>query len=111
MTFSTDDNGRNLLDFMCTEFAEITPFSANCKVQVMHNGDTYITELPKRIHNKPLFRKDNCSLTLGRDGNYHFVFIMPAELVYKLPDELVLQAAAIARKVKRMILKRKEAKK
>lgn len=108
MTFSKTSNGQNMLDFMCTEFAEITPFIADCKVQVMHDGNVYITEKPKRIHNKPLFREDNSSLTLGRDGKYHFIFTMPEELVDELPEQLVLQAVAIAKKVVAKILRGKE---
>lgn len=108
MTFGKNDNGRNMLDFMCTEMAEIAPFIADCKVQVMHDGNVYINERPKRLRNSPLFREDNSSLTLGRDGKYHFVFTMPAVLVDELPGQLVLQAVAIAQKVERNILKRKE---
>ena len=107
MTFGKTSKGQNMLDFMSTETAEITPFIGNFKVQGMHNGDVYITEKPKRIHNTPLFREDNCSLTLGRDGKYHFIFIMPEEQVDELPEQLVHQALAIAQKVQRVILKRK----
>ena len=111
MTFSKTDKGQNLLDFTCTEFVEITPFIANCKVQVMRDGNTYITERPKRIHNKPLFREDNSSLTLGRDGRYYFIFSLEKGQVKRLPEALVHQALAIAQKVERMILKKKEVRK
>lgn len=110
MTISKLENGLNALDFMCTEDVEVEPFTANCKVQAMHNGDIYITELPKRIHNKPLFREDNSTLTLGRDRRYYFVFTLPEEQVEDLPLLLVPQAAAIAQKVAERILGRKEAK-
>ena len=98
--------GQNVLDFMSMETVEVPPFIGDCKVQVMRNGDTYITQKPKRIHNTPLFREDNCSLTLGRDGKYHFIFTLPEELVDKLPERLMLQALAIAQKVERIILKK-----
>ena len=98
--------GQNVLDFMSMETVEVTPFIGDCKVQVMRNGDTYITQKPKRIHNTPLFREDNCSLTLGRDGKYYFVFTMPEEMVEKLPEQLVLQAVAIAKKVERVVLRK-----
>ena len=111
MTFSKTDKGQNLLDFTCTEFVEITPFIANCKVQVMRDGNVYITEKPKRIHNKPLFREDNSSLTLGRDGRYYFIFSLEKGQVKRLPEALVHQALAIAQKVERMILKKKEVRK
>ena len=108
MTIGKTDNGLNMLDFMCTETVEVAPFIGDCKVQMMHNGDTYITQKPKRIHNTPLFREDNSSLTQGRDGKYHFIFALPAEQVDELPERLTHQALAIAQKVDRHILNRKE---
>ena len=103
MTFGETDNGLRILDFMCTECVEMEPFLANCKVQGMRDGNVYITERPKQKHNTPLFREDNSSLTLGRDGKYYFCFILPEELVKQLPDRLVHQALAIAQKVDKMI--------
>ena len=73
--------------------------------------DILLIELPLnqvgfswRVHNTPLFREDNSSLTLGRDGKYYFIFAMPAVLVDELPEQLVHQALAIAQKVERRIL-------
>ncbi len=103
MTLGVTDNGLKILDFMCTEYVEMEPFVANCKVQGMRDGNVYITERPRRQRNSPLFREDNSSLTLGRDGKYYFCFILPEELVKQLPDRLVHQALAIAQKVDKMI--------
>lgn len=110
MTFGKLDDGLNALDFADTEAAELEPFTATCKVQAMRDGNVYITEKPRRLRNKPLFREDNCSLTLGRDGRYYFAFSLPAELVKELPDRLVHQSLAIAQKVERHILGGKEEK-
>ena len=107
MTFGETDNGLHILDFMCTECVEMEPFLANCRVQGMRDGNVYITERPKQKHNTPIFREDNSSLTLGRDGKYYFCFILPEDLVKQLPDRLVHQALAIAQKVERTILKPK----
>ena len=60
-----------------------------------------------RVHNTPLFREDNSSLTLGRDGRYYFVFTMSKERVKELPEKLVHQALAIAQKVERMMAGKK----
>ncbi len=109
MTFGKLDNGLNALDFSSFEAVEMEPFVANCKVQAMRDGNVYITELPRRVRNKPLFREDNSSLTLGRDGRYYFVFALPAEQVKALPEMLVHQSLAIAQKVERMIMDGKEA--
>lgn len=103
MTFGKTDEGQNLLDFKCTEHAEMEPFIANCKVQAMRDGNVYITQKPPRIHSTPLFREDNSSLTLGRDGKYYFVFLLPKELEAELPIRLVHQALAITQKMERMI--------
>ena len=106
MAFDRTDSGLNVLEFMATELVEVPASISTCKVQVMRDGNVYITQKPRRIHNTPLFREDNCSLTLGRDGKYHFIFTLPEELVDKLPERLMLQALAIAQKVERIILKR-----
>ena len=107
MTFGKMDNGLNALDFSSFEAVELEPFTATCKVQAMRDGNVYITEKPKRVRNKPLFREDNSSLTLGRDGKYYFVFTMPKTQLELLPDRLVHQALAIAQKVERMMASRK----
>ena len=109
MTFGKLDDGLNALDFGSFEAVEMEPFTATCKVQAMRDGNVYITEKPKRVRNKPLFREDNSSLTLGRDGNYYFVFKLSEELVKELPDALVQQSLAIAQKVQRGIIGGKEA--
>ena len=103
MTICKTDEGQNLLDFMCTECAEIVPFTADCKVQAMRDGNVYITEKPKRVRNSPIFREDNCTFSLGHDGRYYFVFSMEKGQVKHLPDRLVHQALAIAQKVDKMI--------
>ena len=111
MTLGVTDNGLKILDFMCTEYVEMEPFAANCKVQGMRDGNVYITERPKQKHNTPLFREDNSSLTLGRDHRYYFVFTLEEGQVKQLPEALVHQALSIAQKVSRVVLKKKEVKK
>ena len=106
MTLGVTDNGLKILDFMCTEYVEMEPFAANCKVQGMRDGNVYITERPKQKHNTPIFRENNSTLTLGRDGKYYFCFILPEAQVKQLPDRLVHQALTIAQKVERQILQK-----
>ena len=108
MTFGKLENGLNALDFACFEAVEMEGFSANCRVQVMRDGNVYITERAKRVRNTPIFREDNSSLTLGHDGRYYFVFSLPVERVEELPDRLVHQALAIAQKVESVTLGGKE---
>lgn len=99
ITFSQFENGMRAADFECCEDVTIEPFSAHCKVQAMRDGNVYITQLPARKRNKPLYREDNSTLSLGHDGRYHFTFNLPIESVELLPQELVRQASAIARRV------------
>lgn len=99
MTFSQFENGMRAAQFECCEDVCMEPFSTRCKVQAMRDGNVYITELPRRMRNKALYREDNCSLSLGHDGRYHFVFSLPQEMANELPQRLVRQASAIARKV------------
>ena len=111
MTLGVTDNGLKILDFMCTEYVEMEPFAATCKVQGMRDGNVYITEKPKRVRNTPIFREDNCTFSLGQDGRYYFVFTMPKEQAKAIPDKLVHQSLSIAQKVERVVLKKKEVKK
>ena len=104
MISGQSENGQHTADFQCCEDAEMEAFNGLCKVQMMRDGNVYMTELPKRVRNKPLFRDDNCSLSLGQNGHYYFVFTMPEELLNELPHKLVRQASAIAQKVVREMI-------
>lgn len=75
------------------------PFKGMFHVQAMRDGNVYITETPRRKRNRALFRDDNSSLSLGRNSRYYFVFSMPRERADELPEELVRQACAIAKKM------------
>ena len=111
MTYSRLDNGLHTFDFASYDCGEMEAFVGDCRVQAMRDGNVYITEKPKRLRNKALFREDNSTLTLGRDGRFYFVFTMEEGQVKQLPDALVHQALSIAQKVSRVVLKKKEVKK
>ena len=99
MVFGQTEEGLRTADFECCEDVEMQAFTAKCKVQVMRDGNVYMTELPKRARNQAIFREDNSSLSKGKDGRYYFYFSLPEELINELPKELVRQASAIAQKV------------
>ena len=103
MTFIETDQNLLLLDFTNDEDAMMTPATFKGKVQVMRDGSVYITE-KKSKRNKPIFREDHSSLSLGFDGKYYFYFAMSAELVDDLPERLAHEALAIAQKVVNEIL-------
>ncbi len=101
MIFSKLEDGRRTANFNCLECVEIEPFSGKCDVQVMRDGNVYVTERPKRVKNKAIFRDDNCTLSHGQNGRYYFVFSLDDELFDELPQRLVSQASMIAQKVLR----------
>ena len=104
MTYGQLENGMHIFDFQCLEAVEMVEVCANFKVRQMRDGNVYMTEVPKRERNTPIFRDDNSSLSLGKDGKYYFFFALPEQLVDNLPAELVRQASAIANKVIRELL-------
>ena len=104
MVFGQLENKQHLLDFECCEDVMMEPFTGDFKVQAMRDGNVYITQRKKRVRNKPLFREDHSSLSLGHDGIYYFTFRMTAEQVEQLPERLAHEALAIAQKVVNEIL-------
>ena len=98
-TYGKMDNVLHVADFLCTEVVEMEPWTAVCKVQCMRDGNLYVTELPKRVRNKPIYREDNATFSQGQDKRWYFYFSMDEEELPRLPEELVRQAKAIARKV------------
>jgi hypothetical protein len=99
MTIGMLEDGRHTADFMCCEEVQMQAFTGLFKVQGMRDGNMYLTEKPRRKRNKPLFREDNSSLSLGRDGRWYFSFSLSDDQLELLPERLVHQASAIAKKV------------
>ena len=98
------ENGLHSADFMCCEDVEMDAFSGTFKVQGMRDGNVYMTEQPKRVRNKALFRDDNASLSQGQDKRWYFYFSLDENQLEQLPDKLVRQASAIAQKVLRELI-------
>ena len=92
-------NGLRIANIVSCEDVEVEGFIGRCKVQLLHDGHIQIVQLPKRLRNKPIFRDDNCTFTLGKDGRYYFVFTMPEQLIFEIPGQLRRQAGAIAVKI------------
>ena len=99
MTIGMLENGLMTADFMCCEDVEMQTFSGTFKVEGMRDGNVYMTEKPKRIRNKALFRDDNASLSQGQDKRWYFYFSLDEDQLEQLPEKLVRQAGAIAQKV------------
>ncbi|MDO4200638.1 MAG: hypothetical protein Q4D25_00710 [Bacteroidales bacterium] len=104
LTLGMLENGLRSADFMCSEDVELDAFSGTFKVQAMRDGNVYMTEMPKRVRNKAIFRDDNASLSHGQDGRYYFYFSLDEDRIGELPELLVRQASAIAQKVLRGLI-------
>lgn len=104
----SEENNLHILDFVCCEDVQMDAFTGKCKVELMRDGNVYISELPRRHKNKPIFRDDNCSLSHGHNGKFYFVFTMDDDRLGELPQQLIQQAGNIARKVLKEIIFKKE---
>lgn len=106
MTFGTVDNNLHVADFVSTEYVEMEPWVALCKVQHMRDGNLYVSEMPKRVRNKPIYREDNATFSQGQDKRWYFYFSLDENELPRLPEELVRQAKAIAKKVAHGLVKK-----
>ena len=109
MTIGMLENGLRTADFMCCEDVEMEAFSGDFKVEGKRDGNVYMTEKPKRIRNKAIFRDDNASLSQGQDKRCYFYFSLDVDQLEQLPEKLVRQAGAIARKVIRELILKQQA--
>ena len=90
---------------ICCEDVAAEAFRGHFLVQGMRDGNVYMSELPKRNKNKPIFREDNSSFSHGKDKKYYFFFSLDEDQLDLLPEKLVNQASAIAQKVIRELMK------
>jgi hypothetical protein len=104
MTIGMLENGLRTADFMCCEDVNMEAFSGTFKVEGKRDGNVYMTEKPKRIRNKPIFRDDNASLSQGQDKRWYFYFSLDEDQLEQLPEKLVHQASEIAQKVLRELI-------
>ena len=96
LTLGMLENGLRIADFQCCEDIELDAFSGTFKVEGKRDGNVYMTEKPKRIRNKAIFRDDNASLSQGQDKRWYFYFSLDEDQLEQLPEKLVRQASAIA---------------
>ena len=105
MTLGLLENGLRTADFTCCEDVELDAFSGTFKVEGKRDGNVYMTQKPKRVRNKAIFRDDNASLSQGQDKRWYFYFSLDENQLEQLPEKLVHQASAIAQKVIRELIK------
>ena len=109
LTLGMLENGLHIADFMCCENVSMQAFSGTFKVEGKHDGNVYMTEKPKRIRNKAIFRDDNASLSQGQDKRWYFYFSLDENQLEQLPEKLVRQAGVIAQKVLRELILKQQA--
>jgi len=104
------DDGLRLIDFVPNEDApiNITPIKGTFSGEVKRDGRGYFDEKKKRIHNKPLFREDHSSLSLGVNGKYYVCFVLPQEQAEQLPELLPHEILSLAQKFVALLKRRKE---
>ena len=105
MSFNYTEEGLKTADFKAAQEVIMKEFASTFKMYGARDGNLYLTEMKKRVRNRPIFRDDNSSLSLGRNGKYYFTFSLDEELVQELPQELVRQASTIAQKVIHELIK------
>ena len=104
LTLGMLENGLRIVDFMSCEDVEMEAFSGTFKVECKRDGNVYMTQKPKRIRNKAIFRDDNASLSQGQDMRWYFCFSLDEDQLEQLPEKLVRQASTIAQKVLRELI-------
>ena len=104
MTIGKDNKDLRFMDFQSYDDYDAEEFKGKYRVDSKHDGNIYMREIPKRKRNCPIFKDDNCSLSLGKNGIYYFRFQLPEEMAGELPGRLTRQSAAIAQKFIRKVL-------
>ena len=89
LTLGILENGLRIADFQCCEDVLLDAFSGTFKVEGKHDGNVYMTEKPKRIRNKAIFRDDNASLSQGQDKRWYFYFSLDEDQLEQLPEKLI----------------------
>ena len=102
MSFGKLENGQRMADFVCTEHAEIEPFSGNFKVQALHNGCMTMVQKPKRYRGKPFRRGLRWSLSLTRNGMILINWRIPVGEIDKAPFYLRFDALEMAEAISEM---------
>ena len=104
MTIGKDNKDLRFMDFQSYDDYDAEEFKGKYRVDSKHDGNIYMREIPNRRRNRPIFKDDNCSLSLGKNGIYYFRFQLPEEMAGELPGRLTRQSAAIAQKFIRKVL-------
>lgn len=100
MTYSVLKNGLLAGDFKNFESeVKVEPLVGKFKGQLLRDGNFYFEKLPCRLRNKPRFRQDHSSVTMGRNGKGYFVMVVDEKELEAFPQILVREANEAAAKM------------
>ena len=100
MTFSKLFNGLIVVDFKNYDpEVEVEPVAGKFKGRLMRDGNLYLEQLPRRIRNKPKYRQDHSSVSIGRNGKGYFVMVVDETELDAFPQILVREANEAAAKM------------
>ena len=100
MTYSKQESGLLAGDFKNFESdVELPEVSGKFKCHLMRDGNLYMRQLPPRIRNKPKFRQDHSSVSIGRNGKGYFVMVVDEKDLKSFPQILLHEAYEAAKKM------------
>lgn len=100
MTYGKLGNGLTVADFQNYDpEVEVKPVAGKFKGRLMHDGNLYLEQLPRRIRNKPKYRQDHSSVSIGRNGKGYFVMVVDEAELDAFPQILVREANEAAAKM------------
>ena len=100
MTYGKLGNGLTVADFQNYDpEGEVEPVAGRFKGRLMHDGNLYLEQLPRRIRNKPKYRQDHSSVSIGRNGKGYFVMVVDEAELDAFPQILVREANEAAAKM------------
>ena len=95
MTFGKCENGLRYADFECCEEVEMEPFVGDCKVQVMRDGNVYITLTGYIVEDNTIYYEEedrvimegnveDGKLYLGIDGSFTYTAVLEAAKIVEI---------------------------
>ena len=100
VTYSKLLDGLIVVDFKNYDpEVEVEPVAGRFKGRLMHDGNLYLEQLPRRIRNKPKYRQDHSSVSIGRNGKGYFVMVVDEAELDAFPQILVREANEAAAKM------------
>ena len=100
MTYSKLLDGLIVADFKNYDpEVEVEPVAGKFKGRLMRDGNLYLEQLPRRIRNKPKYRQDHSSVSIGRNGKGYFVMVVDEAELDAFPQIRVREANEAAAKM------------